>query len=1529
MSDLLTWDKIALMDVYRNAPEEKKNAVRKAWFADTAPYLYPQQFKTFEGRLAVSQMMRGTELPAMMPTEHLILRSDRMKAANIGMVENDPEFRKLPYAQQQQLRHNWFIRMSREFDPEFAKLPQEEQSKFYENLMKRSPSYGMIQNLLIQPENPEAVVEDKNTLSRASNKALTATQNFINSLLKWTAWPFAAVSKLTRGTNGVMYQTFQDVEKATQFAEAQIPDMTAGERFLTKGLPTFAGALASFLIPVKGVGALKGMKGAAAPLSMMENALAGWTGVGVKKLVEKTPGLIEKAVRGIGIKAGAPILYQTIGAALAGTINDIGMNVAQNKPWYQGLALGAATGVATEFLQRYIGMMLTLRRVARSAGLGDAKIRSLLTTPFDAKKLDALGTEFAGIMKEQAWVADVLKKTLLTDDKGILYTELERPEGLRLVASTLGLDIDITPDKVIIKKGSDVLAEKTGQNMMKDALTWMETTPNVFDAWLENQGKKGLAELIQTAPSGIQLRIGAKVPVRARQMLYDVFKNMGVPGYFENWAKIKDDPNFANYLDEIIGVLRSNVSNKKAAQILLARGYNFAADFTNDVYPDLDEFQEAVTKDLRQMLESAYPTKPFQHGLRIEKVLPEAALEEFKQADHAAVKDVITGNGRQVVNWLLDLKRKESALKAVMTKKAAERGITLERYIDTNVVEMSVPISKESVALIHFSSYKQAVAYLTKGKSVKDQTVKVIAGIWDDNPQLKKSYVAWMRGMRQAMGQDYVDRHWMPFAYMQAQAMQEKFQLGFLNGKYILQDLADELPLDKSVQFNTLDEVAAYLAKNDVRQVLPNLGVPATEGVETVLKDKASRLPFMPIKTKQYPGVGYMAGITMGPTYNAIRKLQQLPEAAELAKKGVDPMQFYWGIHMASREQAAFMNTNIAKIRNISKGVSGKERTFIRRFQESVLDKQEIDAMNPRLRKYPWEFRDKVIAEMEQSFGAKRAAELIGKANDLADYYKRLFGMSDMDWNIWIRRYHPHIQLEANMKNIPLGARLDWDKFLAMPDSDKLAFFQLLREGTPETILFDDDVFKVAETYTHLMGRQLFTRNTMTKMVDNVKEVIRKFDESGEMPANFRLIISYYKNMIKAVEGIGGDADAAWDYALDNTLDGIYKFLGMKYKGRGKSGVISKLNTLAVGGHLAVRGYPVYKQIMQSLISGGSLIDFQWWGEGLERLLTPGGLKRMRDLGVIKIGQIPSTAMADVESFVRNGGLLGKVINIGMMPFSLFDQLGRGVVYLGMEARVLDALEQFGKKQITKNQFIRKAGMKLFGPEVYNQAADFFNKSNFKGLTDYLSDQAQRTSLYAYEAFEAPTIFRSAIGRLAGQYTSWPINYYNMVKNRLRNIRTAPEGALFLARLGGISAITAATLYEMGINPNEWAPWNNMVMSPGPWFKLGVDMLDALRGRQEGAKEVARTLASIVPFSYASYSVVSAVDALGRGKWEEAFIRLMGAPPRSDLYPEKPERLLQRFGATDIEGLIMKGFNLYYGAKESVQPTNLFQKYLP
>lgn len=1469
MPRYLDWNEIAVGDTYRNADELTQGQIRMYWLKKVAPILHPDYMADPRGRMAVMQNVWNFNPPPKLPDEDNIVKPDTLNQNNFSMIEDNPAFQRKTYAEQQQLKNLWYMKTS-VVDEQLKGATFEEQKSFYENLMRRGPA--MASGLL-----PKWNTDDLRKDFDAKNRAAQATQTFVTNMFASAASAtlglIAGPARLIRGEESFIANVMLDIEKDREWVNA----LSQSNNFLTKTLPSLVGY---------GIGMAVG------PWGKISGALVGTEGIaamkgaeGISKLLTRVPGLVERAGVALGAKIPS-IAYATAADTILQGLQGVSENIALKRPWSQGLAGNLALGAGIGVLTRYVGMYRTIRRAAAEFGLDPKTATGGLASPFEIGSGKKIPDNFRKALEQHPLYGPVVSDTNLVDQNGILFRNKYNMGWVEMESNVLGINMEQTADRVVFKDNKtgtvlhEILSPDSDVRIQK-SLDFLDGVPDP-DSMKRAMGKE-LTERIMTRGQVFEAKLLNVVPESARLKVVEYFKKNNIKGFDYTRSATREG---VERVDAVFQIIRRNKNDVGAAQKLAALGV---------------DLQKDGVAQLRMELEKVYPSTPYLiFDKKMQKFVPATEVPRYvlkadEMTDGISVNRVITGDGTYIRDQLERLRKSNVKLESQMKKYAKSMHMSYEKWFDTNVVEISIPMTTPKggpfTVKLHVPDVPSTIELLSTGRT---RGLKEMAGhFFGDNKELMEIYEGFAKDMKKIDPQ-WAKNEWVPFLFSAGLARQNDYFLGVSKGRYLLQPLEAK---GKIISFDDLKSVVNYLDKKDIRALQPDLdgglSVAAVKAnIPAGLKDPFSQYkPVGPKMTKKYD---IMTNVMtqLSPTWAVIERLGKLEVTQEMIKKGVTPQYIYNALQDMTGMLNSFTNVRLGWLKNLRTGYKDfnpAKGKLVTQWMESFETEAEAAAagFDDTITHY---IRSDVEGEMTARFGSSEMQKMASLGTQLTKYYADLFGLSREDWRKMVKHYFPHVRDDVIKAKSGLSEHWADKAFAKIPSADRKYFMEFLREVDARDMVYETDPFRITEMYTHLMGRKLFTRPILKQMGEHVKSVMDVWHASGkEVPGDYKAMMNYIGGLFSSIEGIASPPEKAFQYAIDNTLNSLAEQIDAKFgteyvaRMKGKYNPLSTLVTATSASYLAARPYPIFRNLAQSLITGGSVIGDRWWMEGVDRAMKPGSLTRGAQMGLTMEKGIPLTSGTDLSQ-----NWFGRLVSKVMKPYKWSDDFNRVVVYNGMEARIESALKDLELHKITMKEFQTVSGANLFGLAEMDDAMQMLVKGDIPGFTHRLARLASDRTQFLYEQFNQPQMFRSAVGRFLGQYTSWPTNFMNLTVNRLTNdALTLKQKIGYFARLGASTGAIAFGLASAGLNVRQWAPWNMMMLQGGPYYQLIDDMMGFINGDTNALTSLSRTLAGLVPFSLEGQGVLRAVEAIKDGNMHEALLHLMSAPINYDIYPRR------------------------------------------
>jgi len=537
-------------------------------------------------------------------------------------------------------------------------------------------------------------------------------------------------------------------------------------------------------------------------------------------------------------------------------------------------------------------------------------------------------------------------------------------------------------------------------------------------------------------------------------------------------------------------------------------------------------------------------------------------------------------------------------------------------------------------------------------------------------------------------------------------------------------------------------------------------------------------------------------------------------------------------------------------ISGIFKGVSRNDIVQTTLYMKGKQAKEEVPELSPELMKKT----DEIRAMFD--YGFQRFG--IAPERYLQDYLPLLSGAE-----------------RKRLEDIPIS----WE---GIP-SEVIPFFKRARKSMGEII----DAFTVED-----LLRLYFNAGTWAEYRNTIHEL-------GDVSKDFPIPAKNEVNKLAAfLTGGIGDFDKAFKTSIS-------QMIGKMTKGdiEEDTDVMSALvNTVYLG---TIAGNPgsAVKNLTQSF-HNWSEMPAKWMAIGNKLYFSEEGQKILTQSG-IQTGFAPYV-QRNIERYYGKSTwrklLKGQahLRNVGMFLFQSADHYNRGTIYLAEWARMNHFISLLAKEEIDKDTFYSKTDFAGLHPTIQKMGRALVEQEKWEQLADMVADQRQAMTQWRYQREVRPQWMRSGVGKIGGQFLTWPT--YGLVMHGGRYKRAAEafkrgqrkEGAYQIwkeIKWMGMVAATVYTAKKAGVRlwpwfvflPTQAAAAVQPVISAYQATVLKIEGYDWLAARKwSDAKWSAKIF---VPFGVEIGNIM-------RGLEEEQPARVIGIPtyPREGIRREELER---------------------------------------
>ena len=1497
----LTWDRVLVSDAYRSAGGTAQASYRNYWLNNVAPQIYPQVTQDFQAMGDLRRYVSSTRpIPIREHEKDIITPGTTSSFRSWGEIETNREYRTLNFQKQQEMKYLWFQKMSLE-DEDFQALDPEQRSAYFNRLMERPAVQGIGTSDLLR----RAGVDDTEVFmhwlpvetlweggydpaedAKRASDATKVLANLAASAVRGVMALPAGLATLMAGEQNTITQMYRDVMKMRDWTN------TVNDRnnTLTNTLPSLVGGIAGII---------------AGPYPAFERAFAKVGGLALNYLLPRVP----------------TIVGQTAGAAVSGAIYGIGASISEGNPWHSNLATDATFGVGFEFAGRWIGALMLANKAAKRAGVS---LKEMIAPAMDAGRATNLTPALEKIYRANPTTQHLVDELRMVNRFGLSQEALQKKEGVNMLAEHVGLKARHLNDSIELYQGNKLFHREVGpENVrIRNTSEFILNDPIVYDLWSKTAAGKNLLELIETTPH-LEARRLAEIPTQARKHIDSFFKIHGQGHYFTAAEGTREA---TLSMDEVYNILRTS-GPRKSASVLQSRGVLFDGG---------EQAHRAATAQLKSEMDQLFFESPYflvnasnkgNPSVVSIKDIPVHLIESPMMGQPVMHEGIYAGNAGTIRNVLRNLRKAQTTAQRNATIATKTGRGTVSHLGDADVVElrMSVPDGTGSLhdVILHFPSIKHAERILRTGTSNKKLDT-LLNDLFDGvDPATHASYNDFVKAFLKGNPTKYVS-DFAPYAFGVRMASEKGYHLGVVGGRYLLHDnLAQNFR-----SFDNLNSVFRFLQDGGDLAILPDLtpGI-SRSAIESVAPDSLRdpmRIKLTPTEHARARASGLRAQATtqVMPTQHAINYLESTTSGQWLREQGLPATGIYQRFTDTNRALQAFINEKDRAARKITRGLSTKKAEYVYRYMEGLDNPAERTAMGhlgaKRLTKA------EIYAEMSSEFGEQAAQDLASRATEAAQFFDEMFVRAGLDWSTFTKHYIPHLRMNMEMRGGNLNTK--WQDLmgdLKMGASHREAFFEMFREVDPGQVLFDMDVRRLMGQYSHMAARNIFIRPMMKDLSGQINNIVDQAIKNNTL-GDGSMVVRYLNNMFDSMQGVHNASNAGLRDASQNLYTRMGRFVDKIAGTRGTDGMPGKFELRATrrghdiidnmiawntGAHIGGRVYSAFRNMTQSLVTTGSLIGVDWWMDAVDKVMRPGSMNRMLQLGIVSRNAIPVAGWRNLDA----DGFLKKAVGLGMRPFREADAINRMIAYTMGESRARHAFSLLDQGRIRDaNHFARASGAKLYGIENYNQIVDINNLAPSStaardAVADRLGKLAVERTQYLYELWNQPQMFREGAGRLFGQYTSWPLNFLGLVSEAANPKSGMPvlQRVGFFTQLLGITGGFAAAMHEAGMNPAVFAPWNMGEIGIGPQAELALDMVKGVAGDRDSLFRVVHNLSRFYPFAMAGGGIVRAVQAMQDGEFTEALLHMTAAPMNYDVYPQRP-------GLTDNQiQAILKSANAY------------------
>jgi hypothetical protein len=199
-----------------------------------------------------------------------------------------------------------------------------------------------------------------------------------------------------------------------------------------------------------------------------------------------------------------------------------------------------------------------------------------------------------------------------------------------------------------------------------------------------------------------------------------------------------------------------------------------------------------------------------------------------------------------------------------------------------------------------------------------------------------------------------------------------------------------------------------------------------------------------------------------------------------------------------------------------------------------------------------------------------------------------------------------------------------------------------------------------------------------------------------------------------------------------------------------------------------------------------------------------------------------------------------KMLETGMSAYKSADDVTRVWAYLTQHKVSTRLAKDLEAGKITVDGFIDQAQIDMLGPIVERNVRSYLTQGRYDEAVHYTATYFKDFTQFQYERGNTPRILQSTLGRLFGQYGTWPLSYLDTLKNLVAGPGSKKNRYTTMAKWAAIHTATFTTMSSVfGVDFTRWSYLSPMGYKGGPFLELADQATSVLKATVSGEDDAA------------------------------------------------------------------------------------------
>lgn len=300
---------------------------------------------------------------------------------------------------------------------------------------------------------------------------------------------------------------------------------------------------------------------------------------------------------------------------------------------------------------------------------------------------------------------------------------------------------------------------------------------------------------------------------------------------------------------------------------------------------------------------------------------------------------------------------------------------------------------------------------------------------------------------------------------------------------------------------------------------------------------------------------------------------------------------------------------------------------------------------------------------------------------------------------------------------------------------------------------------------------------------------------------------------------------------------------------------VSTLTALAASATIPFRPALILRNYAESILKVAPRTGLNYYMKGLKYVTDNATRKEAfltaKNAQAITVGpQRLRSFHGATEAFGPGAGRLNykleRLLEKGFDWYQSADDWGRAIAFHAQRFRLMDSYDAYRKGRINFDQMLERAKVLTYDPLDIQAAEKMLRAGDVTSASNYLGRSLSRETMNRYGHGNHPAGWNSIVGRLMGQFGTWPVQYKDYLMQGLTR-GTTKDKAEFAMIHSAVSGAFIAGGAAVGLNLSSWIGFPSLNYTGGPFAGMAIDVVKSVSGSDLEKQLAQRNLIAQIP----------------------------------------------------------------------------------